>query len=354
MRHTSIATPLIISDNVCLEEMYVGYSLSKSQFVSVPEKEEIRPYSDYPLKEESFEHFLDPKKLKVLIHFRSEFFHMFVDTFTDIFRIHNLNPEALFVIYIDKNKVTKSSVDFAAKVLGFSGVQYVFVDILYEYAEYRDALLVAKMRNFYSLPQVSGGVLLNEACLSEFKHAVDMVKNALKESGSAGPTPPKIYLSRSKVGYHTLLNPEVYSGYKTDARIGGSGEAEVEKYLSSLDFTIVYPEDFSSLEEQILFMSGVDILVAPTGSGLINAAFMEDNKTVVEIKCELLFGDTFPGDVPAYQVLISEYSDISYIKGHTHIAVSNNGPDKSAQDVIEKLGSSTLRHLLCPAPTHIT
>ncbi|WP_207512787.1 glycosyltransferase family 61 protein [Longitalea luteola] len=77
------------------------------------------------------------------------------------------------------------------------------------------------------------------------------------------------------------LGERIYLSRKKAARKKVVNEADVEKVLSRYDFTIVYNEDYSFLE-QVSIYANARYLVSIHGSGLTNMLFMKEGSTILE------------------------------------------------------------------------
>lgn len=90
---------------------------------------------------------------------------------------------------------------------------------------------------------------------------LDYVRNVKKIDIHLGE---RIYLSRKKAARKKVVN-----------------ETEVEKVLSRYNFTVVYNEDYTFLE-QISIYANAQYLVSIHGSGLTNMLFMKEGSTILE------------------------------------------------------------------------
>ena len=342
MKHTSLPSTLDIGVNYSAEG-WAGYSFSGGGFFAGDIDEVTSKFGGHYSVVDIPELVSDRRKYLVL--FNLAYFHAIMDTLTLIFRVQAVDPGILFVVYVDRTRVEISTVfSYMLQVLDANMVEYVVIETPANMRgtglESVEHPLVSRVTNF-SYPANF------EPTLADVRNAFDRVLKFAASAGGAELDAPKgdrkVYLSRRKVGY-VELPAEVasrfeYAGYTSDLRL--SGESELEEYLSGLGFEIVCPEDFSSFEEQVRYMSGVEVLVSSTGSGLMNVGLMPSGGLVVELRCELLFG-CIGGEWSAsgpYQILIGEYADISYVKGHTHILVNAAGKEAlPVIDALKKLG----------------
>lgn len=125
-------------------------------------------------------------------------------------------------------------------------------------------------------------------------------------------------------------------------------ESVLESYFSGLGYEIIYPEDFVSFPDQLRYMYSVKVLVALSGSGLLNSVFMQPGQTVVEILTPLIIplGNT---ENPYKSSLIEDlhhfYSVMCFKKSHLYMAVDNK--ERKAVDVISKIENNhKLKQLL--------
>lgn len=339
MRHTSLPSAFDIEVNYNADA-WVGHSFSGGGFFSGDLESLTSKFGGYCVAQGIPE--LTTNRRKYLVLFNLAYFHSIIDTLTLVFKVESVSPGMLFVIYVDSTQVGNSEVfPYMLKVLKANGIDFVVVETPYNVSgtglEHVEHPVISRVTNFSYIGSENERVTAGfDATLVDVKYALDRVREfAVGSVESIGSR--KTYLSRKKVGYVSLpaeLAAE-YEGYASDLRL--SGEEELEEYLRGEGFEIVCPEDFSNYEEQVRYLSDVRVLVSSTGSGMLNLGLMPDGGTVVELRCELLFSnDGREGEfLEPYQVLIGQYADISYIKGHTHILVS--AKEKEASGVIDAL-----------------
>lgn len=316
------------------EDAYVAFSLMNRRFVVGSIDEVVSSlHNNYQLIED--ERFTS-NRFKFLISFRYEFYHTIMDTLSTILRVQRVRPETLFIIYADTRYTNSYSLyEPILRALDKAGIDYLVIDDPKGSINGLDPLLsVSRMTNFSYLVEYDLGM---NGSLIDIKAAFDLIKSMSLVDSSYVPD-KWVYISRGGAGF-TLWEDDNHPGYRDDIRV--HNEERLEEFLKSVGFSITKPEDMNSFQDQVDLMAQTSVLVAPTGSGLVNAGLLKDNQIVVELRCELLSKD------PTDQRLIGTYQDLSYICGHSHISVSNK--EKEAEVAIARL-----RTLLGPAPTHIT
>ena len=313
MRPTTENTPIDLLANR-IDSSYVCYSMANGNFISGDFESVAKKVDDLYVRSNSSE--LESERLKFLIYLQPEFFHTFIDSLTLLFRVWSIDPSILFVLYIEERRADNPIFDFVYRLLQANNIDYLVVNTSLSKPGVHTYEVISKTNNFIYLPEKYF------ASLSDVKLVSDMVLGV-----ADGKEPTKVsYLSRGKVD----PNGE-------DIRI--SDEDKLETYLAARGVEIVCPEDFKTFDEQLAYMSQVKTLIAPTGSGLINSLFMRDSQTVVELRCEMKFGNRFPGDQDPYNILIAIYGDLAYIKGHNYISLPNSS--RSAAEAITRLETLT-------------
>ena len=68
---------------------------------------------------------------------------------------------------------------------------------------------------------------------------------------------------------------------KTNQRI--NDEYKIADFFRQNGIEVVSSEDFKSIKDQIEYFSKLSCLISPTGSGLVNMMYMQENSTVVEL-----------------------------------------------------------------------
>lgn len=282
---------------------------------------------------------------KYLVVYQPQYYHFLVNTLTSIQRVLKSNPATVFVIILPDEQVLKqlgmgapSIVQHLMNALRAANVDFVVLNAVVIGDDGTIRTPIYKISNFNWLLDSDHEML--EKYEPGAMDVVEAVTNLLKPIGLVDSyEKKKIYLSRAKVGNHQGYRVEdgvEWDGYRDDIRI--YNESLVEDYMRSIGYEVVYSEDFSSFKDQVEYMSKVGVVVSPTGTGLINIAFMDPGSTVVELKVELLFNSENEG---LHQRFIYDYESIAIAAGHEYISLPIAG--KSGAVAVEKLKEISLR-----------
>jgi hypothetical protein len=286
-----------------------GSGLSGSGFDSIEKRKPFTyVYRDIPE--------LMSAERKYLIFLYREFYHIFVDTLPLVLKVVEADPNAHIVFHTFGEDTDIRN--FMLRLFSRLGIKYTHVAIPDDPDRGPVDVPICRIRNFsYYMPEDKLTIPGLWYTLTDVMAGANLVLEQSTGVESGILPYRKVYLSRSKV---TNL-------YRDDVRV--SGESVLEEYFAGLGYEICYPEDFSSFQEQVDFMSEVKVLVAPTGSGLINQLMMPSGGVVVELRCEMVFAED-----NAFQnkQMMADYPNFAYIKGHTYIAVPN--PSRSASEAI--------------------
>jgi capsular polysaccharide biosynthesis protein len=181
----------------------------------------------------------------------------------------------------------------------------------------------------------------------DIKYMADIIiKHSKKYMNVTDSVEPfrKLYISRGHAPSDLGPIVEGYPDYTDDKRMNDAWK--LEEFFVSMGYDAFSPEKkFSSLMEQIVYMSEVKTLASITSSGLANMIFMQPNQTIIEIQAELVQVMRFDNDTVVYprQRIHNYYSTLSFMPEHTHISIpSRRDPDK----VIKTLTSGQLSYLI--------
>jgi capsular polysaccharide biosynthesis protein len=94
-------------------------------------------------------------------------------------------------------------------------------------------------------------------------HALDYLRNSLMSFASGARTPKRIFISRRKASQRRKFN-----------------EDEVYGVLEKLDFSLVYPEDYS-IAGQIALFNNADIIAGGSGAAFSNLLFCRESCKVI-------------------------------------------------------------------------
>lgn len=164
----------------------------------------------------------------------------------------------------------------------------------------------------------------------------------------------KIYLSRGKVttrdGHQLSEIPqeaktshEELQSFREANKYGSNtrldDEQALEKYLQTLGFTIVYPEDFSSYKKQLETIASAKIVMSVTSSALYSCLVMAPNTFVIELNTPLptVYRNDGTPD-PKFLEVQDQYRVQSTINNKLHMVISNK--TQKVADIIETIEST--------------
>lgn len=261
---------------------------------------------------------------KVLVRLRNEYFHCIMDTLAIILQEHKKNPDRLFLINFESKNLTTlfdtSHISFVFDILRRKKIDFQVINV----TETNNYLI----DNFWFFPMYPVLQSSVENILEEIEYLFS------KEE----PT-KKVYLSRSKTpkkAEHVLFNstdPEKFF-FKHDQRIE---DDLVKEYFISLGFEVVYPEDFSNMQEQINYFSTVKTIVSVTGAGLLNLLFIPKGSKVVELVTPLGINGT--------ESIHQWYHSLSFAKRHRYTSIPGMRKANDYIDFIEN--DATLKGWIC-------
>jgi len=137
--------------------------------------------------------------------------------------------------------------------------------------------------------------------LENFKNLARYFSSYVKESDY--PPTKKVFLSRKK-SVNIKPIPSYVDPLTGETKVSDleriDDEAGLEAVFSSMGFEIVYPEDFSSFQDQINLFNSASHLASLTSAGLVNAVFMQRGTTLIEISTPVI-GTPIVGGVKGLQ-----------------------------------------------------
>ncbi len=260
--------------------------------------------------EEVDEAFLLSDAKKCVLKVRPQFFHVIYDVIAFVAIEIEKEPEVSFVFdFYHTGGITpeiQQVYDFLYRCLDSSNIKYTTLKST------NDSYI--EIRNFY-YPEWVPHTLYSS------KKVIEFIRKATGVSDKAPYK--KVYLSRRKAPTHDELyssaDPKSFPSYVDffdDIRL--DDEPRLESYLKGKGFEIVYPEDFSSLEDQIKFMSEVKLVASCTSAGLLNTLFMQDGQTMLEFQVPLVAST---GVGTWTQSLHDFYHPLSYVMKHEYVSI---------------------------------
>jgi hypothetical protein len=284
---------------------------------------------------------------KVIMYVQDTIYHFFIDSLALILKIHKEHPGTQFVLYLQKARYSKSIDDFYKLlfiVLDGEGIKYKTVSTTSE----KDYAPVYKFNNYVCIDRnvTVRNRWLRHHLISflDVKHMADIViKHSKKYMNVAESVEPfrKLYISRESSPADLGPVVEGYPDYKDDKRMNDLWK--LEEFFVSMGYDAFRPEkQFSSIMEQIVYMTEVKTLASITSSGLANMIFMQPNQTIIEIQAELVQAIRFDDDTYVYpeQRLHNHYSTLAFMQEHTYTSIpSRRDPDKVIQAITSGLVS---------------
>lgn len=240
---------------------------------------------------------------KFLFTYHPAFFHSTIDSYGILATVLEKYGKDIHVVFITKGGAQPK---FIIDYLEMEGVSY---DIY-------DAHGVLKINNYFTVKFIFP--TLDTLALAEkmMTKAVPMINEKPYR---------KIILSRAKVPHnvseeHRLTDEEklrIEPVFRTQIRI--DDEKALIDFFEGHSFEVVYPEDFTSVKEQIEFMRTVKVLVSLSGSGLTNQLFMKPGQTVIELTNAVTNYD--PVSISNIKEFHNQYLTLSLARDHTYISV---------------------------------
>lgn len=252
---------------------------------------------------------------KVFVRLRPEFFHCMFDTLGIILQEFNNNPDTVFIIN-EEGSYSPNQKKFSMFIFDFlnkNNIKYKNIKVTDQNTYYLNDFLFFPM-----YPLLYKNILL--------------IRNALNKTSIEKDKTKKVYLSRRKHDA-TKSNDSLFNGedqnnftYKNDERI--DDVEKIEKYFISLGFEIIFPEDFSSMDEQIQFFNNVTTIASVTSAGLANLIFMPENSKVIELSVPMLVGGV--------ESMHGHYQGMSFALKHKYLAIPNS---RSSDEVVHTIES---------------
>jgi hypothetical protein len=258
---------------------------------------------------------------KFLFTYHPAFFHSTIDSYGLLTTVLNKYGKDLHVVLIDKRG---TQTKFITDYLDLEGVSY---DV------YGDQT-VLKINNYFTATFIYPTL-----------DTLNLTEEMLVKSVPVSDEEPyrKVILSRAKVPYNArgeykLTDDEklrIEPAFRNQMRI--DDESALAEFFKENSFEVVYPEDFTSVKEQIEFMRTVKVLVSLSGSGLTNQVFMKPGQTVIELTNAVANYDVV--SVGVIKEFHNQYLTLSLAKKHTYISVPH---ERSFLEVKSKFESNEM------------
>lgn len=274
-----------------------------------------------------------PDELKAVVYVHDKFYHFFVESLPLILKLHKINPNIKFILYIKTSKDINSQpfLDVLFDVLKDLNIKYVVVSSTSE-----DKFFPAcRISNFIRTDETVFN-LHSELSLKDVDYAMSILKKKYLDVELENKEPfRRVYLA---MGNTAREFGDVYTSdgsYGDDARI--YDEHKLREHFLDAGYEVFMPEEkFSTIAEQISYMSEVAVLASVSSSALTNSLFMKPGGQVIEIVAEVVVpsGIDSQGYVKTKQAIPAEYSPLSFLMGHTHLMVPTN---RDADVALERL-----------------
>lgn len=112
-----------------------------------------------------------------------------------------------------------------------------------------------------------------------------------------------------------------------------SDELELESFFTDNGFEVIFPEDFLTIDDEVLFFSKVKTLVSLSSSAIAWAVFMKPGGNVIELQTD------FPA-MPGVRTIHHQYNAICYAKEHNYFAIANY--DRFSDKLIKRIKDSRI------------
>ena len=262
---------------------------------------------------------LRSKKPKVLIELHGSPLHHFFSVYGNIFNAFKIFGKDITFVF---NTQTLRPETTDARLLAF--FYYFLQDQKIDYYLCDPSTHVAILvDNFYWAGE-SGDI--------PYPSPVNLIYNGLNTYSDHNSTQAyrKVYLSRKKVK-NPMCDEDVLDASDSGLEfLRVDDEALLENFFASLGFSVVYPEDFKTFQEQISFFDEVKTLVSLSGGGSLNTMLMRPGGNVLEITTNLVTPDSARRWVSTRH---NFFTEASFQKDHFYMSVPNK--NKSAKEVID-------------------
>lgn len=284
----------------------------------------IKDYEPYP----RFTNLISNRR-KIVIGVHGSYFHLLTETIPIILKEIEESKEPLsffFTVFDEKFQTSLTNIrdliDYVIARLLDLGYEASVLDLK------RSETPPILMNNFCIYPR-PGASILNMKKVAEF--LLDGVKVCDKPYR-------RIYLSRGK----TLSNSSALNNIPTDEIESLSAldlqnkykfinksrmddEEAIEKYMESLGYEIIYPQDIARFEDQLKLFTETNTVASITGAGLTSLIFMNPGGRVIEFLTPL---------VTVNLSIHPHYYNLSYEMKHSYLAVPH---ERVAVDLISTI-----------------
>jgi hypothetical protein len=296
---------MLISGNRVSETFYKDLITVSSSWWSPASRDRFYHIHDVPDYENSKSYLSE--KHKILFPIDSSTYHFMADGICLILYLNEKYKDSIF--YIDASRLNQMPLsekqnNFLKNLLEKNKIDYKIVNT-------RDSITL-------------NNVLIIDDPRFEPMERIEAAYNNFKKNNYLSELSPykKVYVSRTKSGSVRRKNV-----------LRLDNEEILENFFRSLNFEIVYAEDFVKMEDAINFFSQVNLLVGVHGANLHNSLFMQPGTTVFELQVP---EPDNPDRVGRDKVRFNDtYHVMSLIRGLTHISLYSENSQEFVKNIKE-------------------
>jgi hypothetical protein len=298
---------------------------------------DVRPFDESKNKHSDIKRIVSDKK-KLFYDNRQAYGHLLTLWLDVILKELSLTEEKFTILFLQKSTARHQIIENTSGLTEY--LEKRFTDLGHE-VEYIDSDCVIVDNLIFTLPEHNNSISSISRVITFLSHGLDY---------SSAPH-KKIYLSRGKTttfnGNPYVSIPRNFSGdpveiddlrknnqYKFSNRI--DDEKTVEDYFISLGFTVIYPEDIQSFEEQLKLIASCKTVASITSSSLTTCFVMAPNTSVVELSTPLENGSPISIDNSGFDVH-NHYKMFSDVGGKNYLSIPHN---RIALDLINSIESN--------------
>jgi hypothetical protein len=272
------------------------------------------------------------EKEKVFIPLMPGIYHFFYDSVNAFISQYEKHPNALFIF--DTSCLTKLDQPFLLffkNNLNKKDISCLFIDVKKDHSFLTN--------NSYVMTEVASESNNSPNKVLEFFFD-ELLQNSIKPFR-------KVYVSRRGIEERDYAETIVDgSSHKNDTRV--YDEDKLENFFKELGFDVVVPEDFVSFKDQLNYFYESKLIVSPTGGALLNALFMQNGSTVIEIVTSkvnpLHMHEKTDGRLQVEEVLHHFYGSLCWQKGHTYLGIQNK--TRASKDIIDSITNTNVMKIL--------
>lgn len=246
---------------------------------------------------------------KILVSLNIGLYNFYYTCVVLLLRANRQAPDATMILDVSgiRSELNTTYYKFLFTLLDDLNIKYVVVDPLEANNLY--------VNNFYKL---SHQEISNEDIEYFYKIIEKYIKNKDIKPFR------KVYISRKYIAPRDFPMMKKGLMFSDDNRI--LNQKELEDYVTSCGFEIVYPEDFDNFIDQINYFYEAHTILSVTSSGITNCIFMQPGNTLIELITPLVMalGNPFgEEEIGGHESIHHIYHAVAYNKRHAYIGVPN-------------------------------